>query len=256
MIKVFEELSSKNQIIYSTHSPYLIDTAKLHRIRLVLNTKQYGTTIEKITSTKILNQKEALKPIIDAIGLEVAPPFSLAKKNNVIVEGISDFHYLQAMRILLNKHYDIGILPSMGSSNCHLLMELCVGWGLNWVIVFDDKGAVKDYNKIKKQFFNDNETQAQLKIMKLKDCEGIEDMFTIKDMKLVNPNSSFSSDMKNSEAVEKNGGKELYARLFYEKVRSEEISLSKLSITTKSNFEKLFDFIETSFELKSISVST
>ncbi|CAG5067281.1 hypothetical protein DYBT9623_00001 [Dyadobacter sp. CECT 9623] len=79
MIKVFEELSHKNQIIYSTHSPYLIDTSKLHRVRLVLNTKDNGTTAEKITSGKINNQLESLKPIIDAIGLEVAMPFSVAK---------------------------------------------------------------------------------------------------------------------------------------------------------------------------------
>ncbi|MBN8786918.1 MAG: AAA family ATPase [Terrimonas sp.] len=120
MIAVFEELSKKNQIIYSTHSPYLIDTAKLHRVRLVLNTKDAGTTVEKITSSKISNQKDSLKPIIDALGLEIATPFSVGKKNNVIVEGISDFHYLQGMKLLLNKTYDIGVLPSMGASNCHL----------------------------------------------------------------------------------------------------------------------------------------
>ena len=250
MIKVFEELSSKNQIIYSTHSPYLIDTTKLHRLRLVLNTKEHGTTIEKITSIKILNQKDALKPIIDALGLEVASPFSLAKKDNVIVEGISDFHYLQAMKKLLKKQYDIGILPSMGSPNCHLLMELCIGWGINWVIIFDDKGAVKDYNKIKKFFFNDNEDQTHTRILRLKDCDGIEDMFTIKDMKLVNADSTFSSDRKNSEAVSENGGKELYARLFYEKVVCGEITLDKISPTATKNFEKVFQFIETAFEIK------
>jgi len=250
MIKVFEELSVKNQIIYSTHSPYLIDTTKLHRLKLVLNTKEYGTTIEKITSNKIQNQKDALKPIIDALGLEVASPFSLAKKDNVIVEGISDFHYLQAMKQLLKKEYNIGILPSMGTSNCHLLMELCIGWGVNWVIIFDDKGAIKDYNKIKKFFFNDNEEQTQNKIFKLKNCDGIEDMFSIGDLKLVNADSKFSSERKNSEVVSENGGKELYARLFYEKVISEEIKLSQLSTQTIKNFEKVFNFIESAFDIQ------
>lgn len=148
MIAVFEELSSNNQINYSTHSPYLIDTAKLHRLRLVLNTKKFGTTIEKITSKKIKNQKDALKPIIDALGLEVASPFSVAIKDNVILEGISDFHYMQAMKMLLGKNYNVGLLPSMGAPNAHLLMELCIGWGLNWLIIFDDKGAKKAYNNI------------------------------------------------------------------------------------------------------------
>lgn len=250
MIKVFEELSSKNQIIYSTHSPYLIDTAKLHRLRLVLNTKETGTTIEKITSNKINNQKDALKPIIDALGLEVASPFSVAKKNNVIVEGISDFHYMHSMKQILNKDYEIGLLPSMGSSNSHLLMEICMGWGLNWTIIFDDKGAVKDYNKIKRQFFNDNEDETKKRIHKLKDCDGIEDMFTVGDMKLVDAQAEFSADKKNSEVVSQYGGKELYARLFYEKVRNGEITRDKVSQTCIKNFEKVFSFIETALEIE------
>jgi predicted ATP-dependent endonuclease of OLD family len=251
MIKVFEELSSKNQIIYSTHSPYLIDTAKLHRLRLVLNTKETGTTIEKITSNKINNQKDALKPIIDALGLEVASPFSVAKKNNVILEGISDFHYMQSMKLLLSKNIEVGLLPSMGSSNSHLLMEICMGWGLNWIIVFDDKGAVKDYNKIKKQFFNDSEEETQKRIFRLKDCDGIEDMFTVGDMKLVDTQAQFSADKKNSEVVSQHGGKELYARLFYEKALKGDITKEKISVTAIKNFEKIFSFIDTAFEIES-----
>lgn len=251
MIKVFEELSSKNQIIYSTHSPYLIDTSKLHRLRLVLNTKEKGTTIEKITSNRINNQKDALKPIIDALGLEVASPFSLAKKNNIIVEGISDFHYIQSMKIVLNKTYEIGILPAMGSSNSHLLMEICMGWGLNWAILFDDKGAVKDYNKIRKFFFDDNEEETKKRILRLKGCDGIEDMFTEVDMQLVDAKAQFSVDKKNSEVVMKYGGKELYARIFFEKVRNGEITKNKLSRTCLKNFEQVFDFIETVFAIKS-----
>jgi predicted ATP-dependent endonuclease of OLD family len=250
MIAVFEELSSKNQIIYSTHSPYLIDTTKLHRLRLILNTKEHGTTIEKITSAKILNQKDALKPIIDALGLEVASQFSVALKNNVILEGISDFHYMQAMKSILGKAYELGLLPSMGSSNSHLLMELCIGWGLNWLIIFDDKGAVKDFNKIKKNYFGDSEEETTKKVLRIKECDGIEDAFTIGDMKLVNPDAMFSSDKKNSQVVADHGGKELYARLFYEKTRTGEITKEKLSKTAIKRFEEIFVFIETTFEIK------
>lgn len=250
MIAVFEELSNKNQIIYSTHSPYLIDTTKLHRLRLILNTKKHGTTIEKITSLKIKDQKDALKPIIDAVGLEVASPFSVAIKNNVILEGISDFHYMQAMKKILDKKYDLGLLPSMGASNAHLLMEICIGWGLNWVIIFDDKGATKSYNSIKKNFFNDNEEETRKQIYTLKDCDGIEDLFTVGDMKLVDKDATFSTDKKNSETVKMYGGKELFARFFYEKVCNQEINKNNLSKTVIKRFEEIFSFIEKTFNLK------
>jgi predicted ATP-dependent endonuclease of OLD family len=249
MIAVFEELALKNQIIYSTHSPYLIDTKKLHRLRLVVNTKKAGSTIEKVTSGKIKNQKDALKPVIDAIGLDVASPFSVAQKHNAILEGISDFYYVQAMAKLLNREYDIGFIPSMGSSNCHLLMELCIGWGLEWVIIFDDKGALKDYNKIKRDFFSDDEKSTDEHIYRLRGFDGIEDLFTADDMKLVNSEADFGT-LKNSEVVRNYGGKELYARLFYEKVNSGEITSIKVSKASLKNFGKIFHFIEKTFKIE------
>ncbi len=250
MIAVFEELSAGNQIIYSTHSPYLINTSKIHRIKLILNSKKGGTTIEKITTDKIKNQKDALKPIIDAMGLEVAAPFSVGAKNNIIVEGISDFHYFNAMKKVLGKNYELGILPSMGSSNAHLLMELCIGWGLNWLVFFDDKGATKDFNKIRKYFFNDSEEEISKKVFKIKECEGIEDVFTVGDMKLVNPVFSNISDLKNSQIVAEFGGKELYSRLFYEKTLSGQITNENLSKTAIKKFDELFAFIEENFKIK------
>lgn len=249
MIAVFEELSANNQIVYSTHSPYLINTSKIHRIKLILNTKKSGTTIEKVTTDKIKSQKDALKPIIDALGLEIATPFSVGSKNNIILEGISDFHYFNAMKKILNKDYELGLLPSMGSSNVHLLMELCMGWGLNWVIFFDDKGATKDYNKIKKFFFDDKEEEMIKKVFRIKECDGIEDVFVAGDMKLVNPEFTLLAEHKNSEAVNEFGGKELYARLFYEKVLDGRITKEKLSKTAVKKFEEFFAFIELTFKL-------
>ncbi|MET7258168.1 ATP-dependent nuclease [Dyadobacter fermentans] len=247
MIKVFEEISSKNQIVYSTHSPYLIGTDSLHRVRLVLNTPNKGTTVEKITSGKVGGRKDALKPIIDAIGLEVASSFSIAKKDNVILEGISDFYYMQAMKILLDIKGEFAFVPSMGASNAHLLMEICIGWGLNWVIIFDDKGARKDYNKIRDSFFNKDDTDAQKQIYQLPKCDGIEDMFAVSDMKLVNSKAEFSSQNLNSVTVNNYGGKELYARLFLERVSTGEITAEKLSKKAITGFSEVFRFISGAF---------
>jgi predicted ATP-dependent endonuclease of OLD family len=248
MLKVFEEISSKNQIVYSTHSPYLIGTDSLHRVRLVLNTQNTGTTIEKITSGKVMGRKDALKPIIDAIGLEVASSFSVAKRDNVILEGISDFYYMQAMKIVLDIKSEFAFVPSMGASNAHLLMEMCIGWGLNWVIIFDDKGARKDYNKIRDSFFNKDDVDAQKQIYQLPKCDGIEDMFAISDMKLVNSKAEFSSQNLNSVMVNNYGGKELYARLFLEKVKTGEITAEKLSKKATTGFSEVFKFISEAFK--------
>lgn len=250
MMTVFEELAQRNQIIYSTHSPYLIDTSKLHRIKLVLNTKQSGTTIEKITTGKIQNQKDALKPIIDAVGLEVAHNFSVAKKKNVLLEGVSDFYYLEAFRQILNRKEDFSFVPAMGASNVHLLMELCIGWGLEWLIVFDDKGITKDYNKIKKSFFNNNETEANKKILKLSGFDGIEELFDNNDINKILPDIDYKPNLKKGDFINSNGGKELNARLFLEKINTNQFKKEDFSVDTLKNFERIFDFISERFGFK------
>ncbi|MDD4287437.1 MAG: AAA family ATPase [Candidatus Peribacteraceae bacterium] len=245
---LFEELGLKDQIIYSTHSPYLIDTAKLNRVRLIVNDESAGTTVEKITTMKVPDQKDALKPIIDALGLEIAHGFTPVKKKNVILEGISDFNYFTAMKKLLGYNGDYCFVPSMGAPNVHLLMELCTGWGLEWLIAFDeDAAAKKAYGQIKKSFFDDKEEEAKEKIFFMEGLEGIEDAFTGGDLQLVESEAKFPEGTKKSQKVQEYGGKELFSRKFLEKVNEGAITKENISKTAQKNFEKAFHFIEVKF---------
>ncbi len=112
---------------------------------------------------------DALKPIIDAVGLEVAHPFSPVNNKNVILEGIADFNYFSAMKNLLDIKDDFNFVPSMGASNIHLLVELCIGWGLDWVIIFDDgKASNTAGGKIGNSLFDRNDNEIGEKIYRLK----------------------------------------------------------------------------------------
>ena len=105
MIKVFRKLNEKNlQIIYSTHSPALIDTDNLHNIGLVINDFQNGTLVEGLTTSIInsKNKKDALYPIAEAMGVVPLKDFSVLKEKNVLLEGLSDYWYLKGMSNLLN----------------------------------------------------------------------------------------------------------------------------------------------------------
>ena len=247
MLQVFEELSKNNKIIYATHSPYLIDADKLHRVRLVFNTSDKGTTVEKITTKLSGNQKDAMKPIIDAMGMSVAHDFSAAKQKNIIVEGISDYYYFTASKKLMNIDKDFYFMPAMGASNAHLLMELCIGWGLTWLMIFDDsKDTAKDIKKIKTQFFSDDNI-IDNKIHVITGCDGIEDIFEVEDIKLAAPEFTrtlgpISKDLKSS------GGKELIGRFFLDKVESGEITWDKLSLKAQNHLKEIFSFIEKGFQ--------
>lgn len=249
--KLFEELAKKGcQIAYSTHSPYLIDVDKLNRLRLIINDGGKGTLIEKVTSDKLKGKKlDSLKPIIDAMGLEVASYLNPINKRNVIVEGISDFYYCMAMKKLLNHTADFGFLPSQGAPNSHLLMELCIGWGVEWQLLFDDDQESREaLRKIREQFGNEDISN---KIHTLTDCEGIENMLLPGDIKLVESSASPRPEDNKSKYIQENcGGKELFARRFLDKVNGGEITATKLTKHTLEQFSKLFDEMERRFSLK------
>ena len=69
VLKVFNNLSEQDQIIYSTHSPYLIEKDHLERIKLVEKDKKDSTYIvNKFYDTQ---DKDTLTPILTAIGHDV-----------------------------------------------------------------------------------------------------------------------------------------------------------------------------------------
>ena len=67
VLKVLEKISEESQVIFSTHSPYLIDSQRLDRVRLIWKDNKKGTQINNKIHARA--DKETLTPILTAIGL-------------------------------------------------------------------------------------------------------------------------------------------------------------------------------------------
>jgi hypothetical protein len=98
----FESLAKQNQIIYTTHSPFLIDADHFDRARKVY-VAQDGTT--KATSDlKATDGSKAERAsgyaVWAALGLTVAESLLLGC-TTIVVEGLSDQIYLSAIKTLL-----------------------------------------------------------------------------------------------------------------------------------------------------------
>lgn len=247
------EGSNNDQIVYATHSPYLIETDHLSRVKLVINDEKDGTTIEDVVTSKIDTEYkiDALQPISDAIGLSVSG-FSIFGKKNVLLEGISDFYYFTAMKKVLNRAGDYSFIPGVGVRKINNLISICLGYGLEWLSIIDDdpKNGGKDsktkFKEIADYLFDGDKTKTSEKVLILKDVVGIENMFTIKDFELIDSNLGNQSDM--CKVVGKKR-KVLFSKLFLEKVVSGEITKTKLSNSTIKKFETAFDFIQEGFAL-------
>lgn len=204
ILRSFEEyLVPKHQIIYTTHSPFMIDINNLNRTRIVENlslkqnhedssTKEQGT---KVTSDILQVEEKSILPIQSAVGFNINQIHGKGQ-NVLIVEGESDILYLKTMSEILQKHEN-GLDPnweyrSAGSISRipntiiqYQIQDKSIGKKFNIAVLTDyhpsDKGARE---KIKEQLGRE--------IITYKDFIGkeadVEDMFTPEFyLKLVNP---------------------------------------------------------------------
>lgn len=98
----FEGLSASNQLLYTTHSPFLVDADRLERARKVFVADD-GTTRashDLRASGGDMSQRGAGYAVHAAIGLTVAESLLLGCQP-VVVEGPSDQYYLSAIKNVL-----------------------------------------------------------------------------------------------------------------------------------------------------------
>ena len=93
LIAFFEKLSEENQLLYSTHSPFLIDGEHLHRVRPVTEDETGHSHISVGTWPK---DRETIFPLQAAAGYAMVRGL-FRHAQNVLVEGISDYYYLHAL---------------------------------------------------------------------------------------------------------------------------------------------------------------
>ncbi len=101
LAKFFNSLSESNQIINTTHSPFIVDTSNIDKCRVVYADKE-GFTVCASDLRKgddTLNEK-SIYAVHAAMGLSVSDAL-LQGCQPVIVEGPSDQHYFNAIKSLL-----------------------------------------------------------------------------------------------------------------------------------------------------------
>lgn len=90
-------LAQQHQIIYSTHSPFMVDSARLEDVRVVEDRIKEGT---KVSGELAGSSDDSLFPLQAALGYSIAQNLFVAKKN-VLVEGPADLILLQHLATLL-----------------------------------------------------------------------------------------------------------------------------------------------------------
>lgn len=254
MLSVFHKLIGKgHQIIYSTHSPSLIETDKLHNIGLVINNEKKGTLVEGLTTSKIntVNKKDALYPIAEAMGMEPLKDFSVLKEKNVLLEGLSDFWYFKGMSKLLGITPNYEFIPGIGVKENKIfhLISFCIGYGLEWLLVMDNGVIPNQVNdELTANLFagDKNEANGKIKLISERD---IENCFDVKDLILIDPTIKVDSKKSPIEIIGEKR-KIVFSKMFYQKIENGEFVKTQLQLNTIKKFEEVFEWIEKKFYTK------
>lgn len=207
LLRFIEDLSDNYQIIYSTHSPFMIASDNLNRVRTVLETEE-GSIISDSIQEKDPN---TLFPLQASLGYDLAQNLFVSKKN-LLVEGVSDLIILTALSGILEfekREYlrpDITIVPTGGLEKVATFISLLRGSKLEIACLLDSytdaKGKAKMDNMIAEKIIHKNKIRFFDEFLPDYAKADLEDLFAKEDyLKLFN--SAFK-DLKNIEESELN----------------------------------------------------
>lgn len=250
LIKLFHYLSDKgNQIVYTTHSPYMLDVDDngIHRIRAVVKEENGNTLIYKTAYDSRIApeyQSDTLAPVIRALGMSIGDTFGPAlNKTNIVCEGTSDYVYIVAMAKYLGFDMsNIVFIPSVGATNCVNICSILKGWGCRYLAVFDydHEGVEKGGKKLEESIIGElNREYLYLKDVSKEEIENKtykSERLTIEELI-----TNYELEKFKAEKSLTNIGKTLIAKLFSDALENGTYECGE---ECKSNFTSLFKRIE------------
>ena len=180
LISFFEKLSEDNPLIYTTHSPFLIDGEHIHRVRPVTEDQ---TGHSRISIDGWPKDRETIFPLQAAAGYAMVRGLFQHKKN-VLVEGMADYLYLHSLNLHCRARRrqslsdDIYITPCGGTKNVGHIASLFLGQKVRPVILLDgdDAGRARQDSLMKELYAGNEKAVLMLgDVLDQEECE-IEDI--------------------------------------------------------------------------------
>lgn len=177
LLLYLEKLGNNNQVIYSTHSPFMINRLEPNSVKVVVKTQKDGTIVN------VKGYSSNWRPLRTSLGMVLSDSFYFAD-NTLVAEGVEDQIYITA---LLQFFYSQGITPNIDVN----LLSIVAAGGASEVpamtrIVLDedrptavliDSDRPQEYKRLQK--FDELNTDDKLK--QVKDF-GDDKTYTIQDL--------------------------------------------------------------------------
>jgi len=168
VLKVFEDIKDKIQVIYTTHSPHLVEINKLHRVLAVQR-----DDVESMRSTsRILDplqlssaSPDTLTPLQSILGNPLGNEAFTSKGVNLIVNDTGSFYMLNAIILLMGFKSKVCVIPSTNVSSIPLLCNILMGWGMEFaVLLFENDSEIQMSDHLKSSVFRTDNNNKEIVI--------------------------------------------------------------------------------------------
>jgi len=137
LLRHFED-DYTNQILYSTHSPFMVPTHALDSVRTVNIGEKTGTTVTNDPT----GDARTLFPLQAALGYDLAQSLFVGP-NNLVVEGVTDFWIMSAVSAYLSDKGKTALSPELtmtpagGAQKVSYMVALLTSESLNVLVLLD-----------------------------------------------------------------------------------------------------------------------
>jgi predicted ATP-dependent endonuclease of OLD family len=175
---IYQELKPHHQVLFTTHSPFLIPADDIYSVRIVedvIDRKNSSAGRIEVLGTKVRSDamatdKDTLFPLQGAMGYDIAQSLFIGP-NTILVEGPSDILFLKAASRAISQLGGAGLdprwvlCPSGGIDKVQPFVSLFGGNGLNVAVLTDhgdtDKKRIENIRKSEilqsNQFYTTND---------------------------------------------------------------------------------------------------
>lgn len=143
LLKHFDD-DFDNQIIYSTHSPFMVPTHRLDSVRTVNIADKVGTTVTNSPT----GDARTLFPLQAALGYDLSQSLFVGP-NNLVVEGVTDYWYLSSVGSYFTDsgkpsiNPEITMTPAGGAQKVSYMVALLTSEELNVLVLLDTEKDAK-----------------------------------------------------------------------------------------------------------------
>jgi predicted ATP-dependent endonuclease of OLD family len=234
-LRYIDELSQKHQVLYTTHSPFMVHSERLHQVRVVEDKIDQGTVISDNVSS---SDPRTIFPLQAALGWTIAQNLFISKRN-LLVEGPSDLIYLKTVS---------GMLEAAGRTALREDITIVPTGGLDKVVTFI---ALLGANDLELAVFHDHHGAPEQNIMdlvkqKMISQKAVLNASQFRDLKKIGTNGTPSDTEDLFDSA-------LYVD-YFNKVYAKELKRATLDVTALPKGDRIIERIERHLRTNSIAV--